>query len=78
MKKKYSAGDTVYVDCDSSFGSSSCGFEKVEEAHVRYDEMTGAPYEVYKVGSSWYDQRTGACVKGAWAYYLRDPDEMHS
>lgn len=77
MTKKYRTGDEVYIDCDSSMGASSCGFEKIEDLRERFDTITGEKYEQYKVTGDWYDQRTGSCVEGAQAFYLRDASEMH-
>lgn len=72
MNKEYSKGDEVYVDCDSSFGASSCGIERVAEVRIKYDKDTGAPYQQIRVDDDWYDQRDGSPINIRSAYYIVD------
>jgi hypothetical protein len=54
-------GDKVYVDGYTSMAQQNSGEDTIKEIGVRYDEVTGEKFDIYKVGGSWYDSRDGGC-----------------
>lgn len=70
---KYYIGQQVFIDADICGGFVSPDWETVTGVEVRYDEMTGKPYQLVQFGSRQEHQfrsDTGAAVKGATAYHL--------
>lgn len=56
-------GDSVYLNCDSSFGSSSTGVCEIDKIDYKYDENTGEKFKIIKLfdNDDWYDTRSGNC-----------------
>jgi len=69
-------GDFVYKDCVSSMGASSTGLQEVKEIIYKYDEDTGAKYNVIvtKDGSKW-DSRNGGPYSGSPMFYIEPVDQ---
>lgn len=68
--KVYKIGEEVYVDGHSGFCHPS--WEKIIDIKTRYQEDTGEPYQLVICGDQEYRADTGACVKGALAYFLTE------
>jgi hypothetical protein len=65
---KFNIGEVVQVECWRGFGSGGQGV--VQEIKTLYDENTGTPYDVVRVGDSWYDGTTGDSHKQKTMYYI--------
>ena len=61
MKKQYKVGEEVYLECYTSMGSGSNGYEIISDVDHRYDAKTGEKFPVYEVNEKWYDGRSGVC-----------------
>lgn len=68
---KYKVGQVISVDGDSSFCQPYN--EVITDIKVRFDIITGTKYQLLICGNNHYRSDTGACVKGASAYYLVGP-----
>lgn len=62
-------GDKVYVDGYTSMAQQNSGEEKIKKIDFRYDEKTGEKFDIYKVGSDWYDSRDGSCYSNKNSMY---------
>jgi hypothetical protein len=54
-------GDKVYVDGYTSMAQQNSGEYTIEDIGIRYDEVTGEKFNIYKVSGDWYDSRDGNC-----------------
>jgi hypothetical protein len=63
-------GDKIFIHCDSSFGSSSTGYDTVTDITTQYNEQTGIPYPVIWFGRHKFHGVTGAALNSPTAYYL--------
>jgi hypothetical protein len=68
MKSNYKIGDKVYIDGMSGFCDPH--WDTITDIQIRYDEITGKPYNLIIVGNSHFRSDNGNCVKGPTAYYL--------
>lgn len=56
------------IDCYTGMGTA--GRETITEIKTKYDEDTGAPYEVVVCGDHEYRADNGQCIKGPKMYYM--------
>lgn len=69
--KRKKKGDTVYMDCYSSIGSSSTGDKVVTDVLTKFDRNTGIPFKVLVTGDLQWDTRTGDCYNNkASMFYI--------
>lgn len=55
---KYGIGHKVYVEPDRPFCTG--GYSVINDVGVRYNEITGEPFHIYKVDDRWWKEN-GAC-----------------
>ena len=64
-------GETVYMDCDSSMGASSCGDKEITNITQKFDEDSGVKYDVIHTGENSWDSRDGSPMRGTpQAFYI--------
>ncbi len=68
MYKNVKVGDTLRITGDSGFCYPSD--EVVTSLEPKYDESTGAKYNVIHTGTGAYSSLTGGAVKPPKAYYI--------
>jgi hypothetical protein len=62
-------GDKVYIDGYTSMAQQNSGEETIKDIDIRYDEVTGEKFNIYKVGGDWYDSRDGSCYSNKNSMY---------
>ena len=62
-------GDKVYIDGYTSMAQQNSGEETIKDIDIRYDEVTGEKFDIYKVGGDWYDSRDGGCYSNKNSMY---------
>lgn len=71
--KNKKAGDSVYLNCYSSMGASSEGPIEIIETDIRYDSVTGKPFNILIADYGCWDSRTGdSYVNKGSMYYITD------
>jgi hypothetical protein len=75
MKTKYKVGDVVYVDgyIGASMAQQNAHMSEVTEVATRYNEITGKPFQIVKVGDDWY-REDGTCYSKESMYYIEKYD----
>lgn len=78
--EKYKVGDRVYVDgfIGASMAQQNAHFSEVSEVDIRYDELTGKPFQIVKVGNDWYYEDGNCYSNKASFYYIEKVDEKKS
>ena len=62
----YPIGMRVFVEPVRPFCTG--GDATIEEIDVRYDNMTGEPFRVYKINDRWWDERGGCYSQPEFMY----------
>ena len=65
-------GDKVWFDGYTSMAQQNAGEEVIAEIKIKYDEDSGRPFNIYKVGNAWYDGRDGSCFSNKQSMYYID------
>jgi hypothetical protein len=65
-------GDKVYVDGYTSMAQQNSREDTIEDIGIRYDEVTGEKFDIYKVSGDWYDSRDGRCYSNKNSMYYID------
>jgi len=64
---KYGIGHKVYVDGLTSLASGG-GYDVITDVDIRYDQLTGEPFHIYKVGDRWWDEDGGCYSQPNYMY----------
>lgn len=69
---KYGIGHKVSISGDYGMAAQGSHYDVITDVDIRYDQLTGEPFHIYKVGDRWWTENDGVGGDYSNPHYMYD------